>query len=81
MYEPIYHANFVIYVLAHPKLRNINPHNITHSLISQDPRERMFVVRISLLIVTFLSLILQTLSLMQPTKEVNHTLMLRHVSI
>ena len=28
----------------HPKLRNINPHNVTHSPISQNPRERMFVV-------------------------------------
>ena len=41
----------------HPKLRNINPHNVTHSLISWNPREQMFVVHISLLIVTFLSLI------------------------
>ena len=36
----------------HPKLRNINLHNVTHSPISRNPRERMFVVRISLLIVT-----------------------------
>ena len=36
----------------HPKLRNINPHNVTHSLISRNPRERIFVVQISLLIVT-----------------------------
>ena len=28
----------------HPKLHNINLHNNTHSLISQNPRERMFVV-------------------------------------
>ena len=41
----------------HPKLRNINLHDITHSLISQNPRERMFVVQISLPIVTFRSLI------------------------
>ena len=41
----------------HPKLCNINLHNITHSLISQNPREGMFVVQISLLIVKFLSLI------------------------
>ena len=55
----------------HPKLRNINPHNVTHSLISWNPREGTFVVQISLLIVTFLSLISQNLSLMQTTKEVN----------
>jgi hypothetical protein len=55
----------------HPKLCNINPHNVTHSLISRNPRERMFVVQISLLIVTFLSLMPQNLSLMQTTKEVN----------
>ena len=53
------------------KLLNINPHNVIHSLISQNPRERMIIVRISLLIVTFLSLISRTLSLMQTTKEVN----------
>jgi hypothetical protein len=40
----------------HPKLFNINLHNVTHSLISRNPRERMFEVQISLLIVTFLSL-------------------------
>ena len=56
---------------VHPKLCNINPHNITHSLISQNPRDDMFVVQNSLLIATFLSLILQILSLMQATKEVN----------
>jgi hypothetical protein len=44
---------------VHPKLRNINPHNVTHSLISQNSRERMFVVQNSLLIVTLLSLISQ----------------------
>ena len=42
-------------ILLHPILRNINLHNITHSLISRNSRERMFVVQISLLIVTFLS--------------------------
>jgi hypothetical protein len=55
----------------HPKLHNINHHNVTHSLISREPREWMFVVQISLLIVTFLSLISQILSLMQTTKEAN----------
>ena len=58
------------YVL-HPKLYNINLHNITHSLISRNPRERMFEVQILLLIVTFLSLISRNLSLMQNTKVVN----------
>jgi hypothetical protein len=57
--------------MAHLKLRNINPHNVTHSLISWNPRERMFVVQISLLIVTFLSLISQNVSKMQTTKEAN----------
>jgi len=55
----------------HPKLCNINPHNVTHSLISWNLREQMFVVRISLLIVTFLSLISWNLWLMQTTQEVN----------
>jgi hypothetical protein len=44
---------------------------MSHSLISRNPRERMFVVQISLHIVTFLSLISQNLSLMQTIKEVN----------
>ena len=39
----------------HPKLCNINLHNVTHSLISQNPRDRMFIVQFSLLIVTFFS--------------------------
>ena len=42
-------------VELHPKLHNRNLHNITHSLISGNPREPMFVVQISILIVTFLS--------------------------
>ena len=57
--------------MSHIKLRNINLHNITHSLISPNPREWMFVVQISFLIVTFRSLISRNLSLMQTTKEVN----------
>ena len=43
--------------LVHFKPPNINLHNIIHSLISQNHRERMFIVQISLLVVTFLSLI------------------------
>ena len=42
---------------VHPKLHNINPYNVTHSLIFQNSRERMFIVQILLLIVAFLSLI------------------------
>jgi hypothetical protein len=55
----------------HPKLHNINLHNVTHSLISRNPREQMFVVQISFFSVTFLSLISRFLSLMQTIKEVN----------
>ena len=55
----------------HPKLRNINLHNIIHSVICRNPKERMFVVQISFLIVTFLSFISQLLSLLQTPKEVN----------
>ena len=55
----------------HSKLRNINPHIVTHSLISWNPRVRMFVIQISLLIVTFLSFVSQILSLMHTIKEVN----------
>ena len=60
----------LLYVI-HPKLHNINIHNVTHFLISRNPRELMFVVQISLLIVTFLFLISKNLSLMLTTKEVN----------
>ena len=55
----------------HHKFRNINLHNVIHSPISRNPREHMFVVKILLLIVTFLSLVLQNMSLIQTTKEVN----------
>ena len=65
-----YLIKITIFGHIHPKLRNINLHNITHSLISQNPREWVLVVRISLLIVTFLSLITQSLSLMQTIKEI-----------
>ena len=70
-------------ICVHPKLRNINLHNVTHSLLSQNPRERLFVVQISLLFVTFLSLISQNLSIMQnhqrsqPTPS--HCIMCQHV--
>ena len=57
--------------LIHTKLRNTNLHNVTRSLISRKPREHMCVVQISLLIVTFLSLISRNLSLIQTTKGVN----------
>ena len=56
---------------VHPKLHNINPHNVSHSLISWNPREQMLVVQISFLMVMFLSLISWMLSLMEPIKEVN----------
>ena len=59
-----------IWIMLHLKLRNTNLHNITHSLISWNPRERMSIVQIPLLIVTFLSLISRILSLMPTTKEV-----------
>ena len=43
----------------------------SHSLISQNPKEQILVVQISLLFVTFLSLISRNLSLLQIIKEVN----------
>jgi hypothetical protein len=59
------------------------PHNVTHSLISQNPTERTFIVQISLLIVTFLSLLSQNLSSMQikpPKKSTQpHCTMRQHV--
>ena len=39
--------------------------------MSRNPKERMFIVQISLLIIIFSSLISQILSLMQTTQEVN----------
>ena len=62
-------SNRTIHWKVQPKLRNINPHNVTHSLISRNPRER--IGQISLLIVIFLSFISWILSLVQTTKEVN----------
>ena len=64
-------AGWPIHWYTYHKLCNVNPHNVTHSLISRKPREWIFVVQISLLIVIFLSLISQNLSIMQTTKEVN----------
>ena len=55
----------------HPKLHNINLYNVTKTLISRNPRERMFVVQISLFIVTLLSPLSLNLSLLQTTQEVN----------
>ena len=60
-----------VYTQLHPILRKTNLHNITHSLISQNLREWMFVIQLSLLIVTFLSIIPQFFSLRQTIKEVN----------
>jgi hypothetical protein len=50
--------------MLHLKLRNIYLNNVTYSLISRNPRERIFVVQISLLIS-------RNSSLMQTTKKVN----------
>jgi hypothetical protein len=67
----------------HPKLRNINLHNVTQSLMSGNPREGTFVLQISLLVVTFLFLISWNLSLMQTTKNSqptpSHCAMCQHV--
>jgi hypothetical protein len=68
---PVHLYPVIDFPWVHPKLRNTNLHNVTHSLISRTPRERMFVVQISLLIVTFLSLISRNLSLLQTTKVVD----------
>jgi hypothetical protein len=58
------------------------PHNVTYSRISWNPREQMFVVQISLLIVTFLSLVSRTLSSMQTTEEVHlHSRSAPHVNM
>ena len=53
------HRNGMSYnkIGLHPTLYNFNLHNVTHSTISQNPREQMFAVQISLLIVKFLALI------------------------
>ena len=59
---------------------NVNFQNVTYSLISRNPRNRMFLVEISLLIIVFLSLMSQKWSLMQLPKKLTHALALRHVS-
>jgi hypothetical protein len=58
-------------LLVHPKLCNINPHNVAHSLISQNPMARMFIGKISLLVITYLSLTSQNSAFKQTTKEAN----------
>ena len=67
----IFESTIKLLLHLHPKLRNINLHNVINSLIYRNPRELMSLVQISLLIVTFLSLTSRNLSLMQTTKEVN----------
>ena len=56
---------------VHPKLCNINPYNVIHYTISQNPMNQLFLVQILLLIVTFLSLNSQVLPLMQTIIEFN----------
>ena len=60
-------SSFHLKKMIHPKICKFNLHNITHSLISQNPRKWMFLVQIPLLIVTFLFFTSQILSLMQAT--------------
>ena len=73
----------VTYLVVHPKLLDVNLQNVTHSLISQNPRERMFLVQFSLLIVTILSLISRTFPIKcKSSKMSSHTLALRaHVNM
>jgi hypothetical protein len=52
-HQPGHRSKECLQVCVHPKLRNTNLHNVTHSLMSWNPRERMFAVRIPLLVVTF----------------------------
>ena len=70
----IMHIEFAL----HPKLHNINLHNITHSLISRNPREWMCVVQISLLIITS-PLYHWFFHWCKPSKKSTHTLALHHV--
>ena len=65
-----------------PLTHSINSCNVTHSLISRNLREWMFLVQISLLIVTFLYLISRVLKLMQLTNEINlHPRIAPHVNM
>ena len=64
----------------HPKLRNINNHNITHSLTSQNPTERMFFKSHSFL--SHFSLLYdKCCHQCKPPKKSTHNLALCHVSI
>ena len=68
---------------VHPKLRNINLHYITHSVISQIPRQRMFIVH-SLTPYCHISLPYITNFIINASRQRSqpiHTLALRHVSI
>ena len=66
-------------ILHTPKTPYVILHNVTHSLKSWNYGERMFVSRISFLIITFLSLISWILSLMPPSKKSTHALASCHV--
>jgi hypothetical protein len=77
----LFQLSQLVCVLLHLKLRNINLHNVTHSLISWNPREHMFVVQISFLTVTFFFLYHKSCHQCKPSKKSTHTLALRHVSI
>ena len=54
-----------------PELRNTNLHNVTHSLISWNRREQMFLSSNLAPYCHIISLISQFFSLMQTTEEVN----------
>ena len=69
------------YFLIHPKLRTFKIRNVTHSRISRNPREPMFLFPISLFIVTFLSLISWFCHKSKPPKKSTHALGLHHESI
>ena len=68
-------------LLVHPNLCNITLLNVTLSLISQKPRERMFSVQISFLIVTFASHVSWVSTLKQSTKDFKPHARTHHVVI
>ena len=66
---------------VHPKLRNINPHDITHSLISQNPRNRCSQFKFHSLFSHYSPLYHEFCFWCKSPKKSTYTLALCHVSI
>ena len=79
--NPMAGVGFVGANQLHPTLRNINPHNITHFLISRNPRERIRSSNSTPYCHISLSCITSIVINANQQRSQTHTLALRHLSI